>query len=379
MIAKILVIDDQISIQRMLVRQLQKVGHLVLVAESGREGIEILKNEQVDLVLLDQMMPKMDGMETYGKIKKISANLPVIMITAHSSVSLVVEFMKVGGNDFVEKPIGFEILEVKIQMALGKVNLQAKLREAETGIQAAKQASQLKSVFISSISHELRTPLNAIVVYIQSLQMKLEEGRLKDKQLKEALKAMNDSSKLLTELINDVLDFSKIEAGKMQVRISTVDLKDVTDNLCSSLSKSATKKGLTLETKIPDDFPLVIADPKLLKQVLINLIGNAIKFTDTGKITVAAEAIRDEEDSVKILVRDTGIGISKSFQKKIFGDFIQANSERKGTGLGLAIAEKLVKLMNGNIWVESEPDQGATFSFTLKNERSGYEQSSGRR
>lgn len=379
MIAKILVIDDQLSIQRMLVRQLQKFGHRALVAESGREGIEVLKNEQVDLVLLDQMMPKMDGMETFEKIKKISSQLPVIMITAHSSVSLAVEFMKVGGNDFVEKPIGFEILEVKIQMALEKANLQAKLREAETAIQAAKQASQLKSVFISSISHELRTPLNAIVVYIQSLQMKLEDDRLKDKQLKEALKAMNDSSKLLTELINDVLDFSKIEAGKMQVRIGTVDLKEVTDNLCSSLGKSAAKKGLTLEAKIPDNFPLVIADPKLLKQVLMNLIGNAIKFTDTGKVTVAAEAIQDGEKNVKILVRDTGIGISKSFQEKIFGDFIQADPERKGTGLGLAIAAKLVKLMDGNIWVESKPEQGATFCFTLKNERSGYEQNPGRR
>ncbi|MCH7561118.1 MAG: response regulator, partial [Thaumarchaeota archaeon] len=206
-----------------------------------------------------------DDFKTFEKIKKISSQLPVIMITAHSSVSLAVEFMKVGGSDFVEKPIGFEILEMKIQMALEKANLQAKLREAETAIQAAKQASQLKSVFISSISHELRTPLNAIVVYIQSLQMKLEDNRLKDKQLKEALKAMNDSSKLLTELINDVLDFSKIEAGKMQVRIGTVDLKEVTDNLCSSLSKSAAKKGLTLQAKIPDNFPLYIADRKMLK------------------------------------------------------------------------------------------------------------------
>lgn len=131
MIAKILVIDDQTNMQKMLARQLRKVGHRILVAESGRKGIEVLKTEPVDLVLLDLMMPKMDGMEIFGKIKKISSHLPVIMMTAHSSITLAVEFMKAGGHDFLEKPIDFEILCVKIQQVLEKANFKKKLQEAE--------------------------------------------------------------------------------------------------------------------------------------------------------------------------------------------------------------------------------------------------------
>jgi signal transduction histidine kinase len=288
------------------------------------------------------------------------------MMTAHSSLTLVVEFMKAGGNEFIEKPINFAILEVKIQQALQHTKLKLQLYDARAAIQAAKQASQLKSQFLSSMSHELRTPLNSIVVYIQSLQIKLEKDKLTDTKLKEALKTMNESGKLLSELIEDVLDFSRIESGKKQVNISAVNLGQVMDNLGSALRNSAEAKGLTLEIRIPDDFPLIAADPKLLKQVITNLIGNAIKFTDAGNINVAAELIPGDEKNVKISVSDTGIGISKGFQKNIFSDFFQADSERKGTGLGLAIAEKLVKLMGGEIRVESEIGKGSTFFFTLK-------------
>lgn len=372
---EILVIDDDQNILDLLRAVFQKKEarnefKIFSVLNGELALIELEKEYQgnLDLVLLDYHLGDKDGLQILAEIKSKYPEIPVVMLTADNNQKVAVEAARQGASDFINKPFDHDFLLMVVRRVIARQEQYRRIKEAETDIQAARQASQLKGQFLSSMSHELRTPLNAIVVYIQSLQMKLEAGRLNDERLKEALETMDKSGKLLAELIEDVLDFSRIESGKKQVNICAVNLGQVIDNLGFALRNSAEAKGLTLEVEVPVDFPLVVADPKLLKQVLVNLIGNAIKFTDTGKIVVAAELIPEDEKNVKILVRDVGIGISKRFQEKIFGDFFQTDEERKGTGLGLAIAYKLVRLMNGEILVESEVGKGSTFFFIMKKE-----------
>lgn len=222
-----------------------------------------------------------------------------------------------------------------------------------------KKAHEFKSEFLADMSHELKTPLNAIISFTDILLMEIE-GPLTDIQ-KSDLELIKESGIDLLAMVNSILDLSKIEAGMLELHLQLVDVIQAVVTVVSPIEVSAIQKGLILRTDLPQELPPAMADEERLKQILRNLIGNAIKFTQEGTITVGT---REDKDLV-FWVRDTGIGIPPIEQARIFERFQQAENRQGGSGLGLSVAKELVELHGGKIWVESEPGKGSSFFFTI--------------
>jgi signal transduction histidine kinase len=227
-----------------------------------------------------------------------------------------------------------------------------------------EQASKHKSQFLANMSHELRTPLNAILGYTE-LIIDNVYGETPEK-MRSVLQRIETNGKHLLGLINDVLDLSKIEAGQLALMLGDYSLKNVVQTAYTAVEPLASQKKLQLKMELPADLPAGRGDEQRLRQVLLNLVGNAIKFTDSGEVLIKA-AIAD--GSFSVAVRDTGPGISVGDQAKLFQEFQQADNsitrKKGGTGLGLAISKRIIELHGGKIWVESVLGQGSTFAFTL--------------
>ena len=225
-------------------------------------------------------------------------------------------------------------------------------------------ASQHKSQFLANMSHELRTPLNAILGYTELILDDIY-GEAPTK-MRTVLERVQTNGKHLLGLINDVLDLSKIEAGQLTLSLADYSISDVVQSVIVAVEPLATGKKLALKSELPPDLPMARGDERRIAQVLLNLVGNAIKFTDTGEVAVHASAANG---SFTIAVRDTGPGVPEADQVKIFEEFQQAdNSSTKkkgGTGLGLAIAKRIIEMHGGRIWVDSKLGEGSTFSITM--------------
>jgi GAF domain-containing protein len=257
-----------------------------------------------------------------------------------------------------------ELLQTFAEQSVLAIQNARLFREIEQKSRELEQASQHKSQFLANMSHELRTPLNAILGYTE-LMADGAYGEPSEKMLG-VLKRLEANGRHLLGLINDVLDLSKIEAGQLVLELSDYSVQDIAQTVRSTLEPLAADKKLAFKVEMALELPPGRGDGRRLTQVLINLVGNAIKFTDAGEVTIKAEA---NNGAFCVWVRDTGPGISAADQAKLFQEFQQADNaitrKKGGTGLGLAISKRIVEMHGGRIWVESQPGQGSTFAFTL--------------
>jgi signal transduction histidine kinase len=263
---------------------------------------------------------------------------------------------------FTDKQIEFvTAFADQAAIAIENVRLFDEIQEKSRQLEVA---SQHKSQFLANMSHELRTPLNAILGYTE-LMADGAYGEPSEKMLG-VLRRLESNGRHLLGLINDVLDLSKIEAGQLVLELSDYSIQDIAQTVRSTLEPLASDKKLAFKVEVAPELPPGRGDGRRLTQVLINLIGNAIKFTDAGEVAIKAEA---NNGAFHVSVRDTGPGISAADQAKLFQEFQQADNaitrKKGGTGLGLAISKRIVEMHGGNIWVESQVGRGSTFAFTL--------------
>lgn len=450
--ASLLVVDDNELNRNLLAKRLERQNYIVSLAEDGRQALEIVEKGRFDLILLDTVMPEMNGLEVLEQLKSNPKfkNIPVIMISAFDEIDSVVTCIELGAEDYLMKPFNPLVLRARVGTCLEKkrlrdkeieylcnvskltsaaneiekgtfdvsvlkevsqrddelgslarvfesmarevhnreILLETKIKERtikldetieelnkalglahiseQNAVESEKKAiaaSQAKTIFLASMSHELRTPLTAILGFAQLM----ERNKTRDQDDKDYLTIISRSGEHLLGLINDVLSISKIEAGKVTVQEQPFNLPRLLKTLENMLQIRARSKSINLSfhtiNKIPD---YVLGDEGKLRQILINLLGNAIKFTNHGSVSLS---LIWQQDTAYFEIKDTGYGISPEDQTKLFSNFSQTESGKKlgeGTGLGLAISKQFIELMLGKISFTSELGVGTTFRFDVK-------------
>jgi signal transduction histidine kinase len=382
----ILIVDDEPSIIFAIKRLFINEPITVYGASGGPEGLDILNVHPIKVVISDEMMPGMSGAEFLSSVRRHFPDIIRIMFTGNASIDSAVRAINEGEiYRFFIKPWDDMDFLFSVRSAIEKYDLEERLtrelverRRNEVELRKAKEAAEAanrtKSKFLANISHEIRTPMNAILGYVQLMQ--------RDPALtpthNEYLNIINRSGEHLLALINDILGISRIEAGRVELHAATFDLHTLLDDINAMFRVRTDAKGLGLTVEKIGEVPsMVLADKGKLRQVLINILGNAVKFTEQGGISVHVQAEQGSSGTIRVIieVEDTGIGIAPEEIDRVFDQFEQAESGRSkggGAGIGLPISRRYARLMGGDLTVvQSEVGRGSVFRLEFNAESDG--------
>ncbi|MBI5636925.1 MAG: response regulator [Nitrospinae bacterium] len=359
----ILVVDDEESNIIVFKRPLAKAGYTVIGASGGAAALAAAAQNDIDVILMDWMMPGMSGVEAAAAIKATAKGrlIPVIMVTAKSGQSDIKAGLDAGADDYITKPVKMEEALARIRSALRQRALEKGLHEANEQL---LRLMALKDDFLNIASHDIRTPLTAILGFADELQRE-DTGPLNDTQ-KHHLNIIVRAGKRQLKLVNDLLDLARIETGKDEPRKTPVVMDSLLAETCESMLYTAKEKEIALSCAKGCPEALMADEGKILR-VLSNLAGNAIKFTPKGG--AVAVSCKAEAGECIVTVADSGVGIPPEELPKLFGKFAKLSSRptagEHGSGLGLSITKHIIEMHGGRIWAESAPGRGTSLHFAL--------------
>ncbi len=366
---KILIIDDEPGIREGTKRILQnfkvdypfmdeQIDFQVLEAGTGKEGIEIIDRELPEILLLDNKLPDIQGIEVLEYVKNKHYDIIVVMITSYASLELAVKATRDGAYDFIPKPFTPQEIRASVENITKQIFLK---RMTQT---LNKTGKQIRFQFLSVLSHELKAPLNAIDGYLKMIKER-QFGNHID-AYDEMLDRSMERIKGMRQLILDLLDLTKIETGKPTQKLENVEIRKIIQMSVDTIRPYAIQKDVDLYINSRENIEMK-ADAGEIEIIMNNLISNAVKYNKTGgRVDIFLEK---KDGKIKITVSDTGIGLKNEDKEKIFDDFVRIKStqtrEVTGSGLGLSIVKKIVDMYQGSIEVQSEPERGTTFIITL--------------
>lgn len=367
---RILVVDDIADNRDLLARRLSRQGHAVTLAEGGMRALELAMSQDFDLVLLDIMMPDLDGYEVLRQLKESAQtrHVPIVMISALTEMDSIVRCIQMGADDYLTKPFNPTLLRARTSACLEK----KRLRDGEQSLYAALQDNfrklqeleRLRDDLTHMIVHDLRTPLTSLLAGLQTIEAVSELDALGQECLGMAV----HGGQTLLGMVNDLLDISKMESGTLVLERQDVSAGDLVGQALQQVSWLAQENKLCLVPDVPEGLPLFSGDEDKLRRTLVNLLGNALKFTPEGGTVSLAVRLLDR-DELQFSVSDTGMGIPAESFDRIFEKFGQVESRqakrKMSTGLGLTFCKMVAEAHGGRIWVESALGQGSSFSFLI--------------
>ena len=361
---KLLVVDDVQTNVLLLKALLGKEGYGILVANNGQEALEVIRNENPDLILLDVMMPGMDGFEVAERLKseEFRCEIPIIFLTALDDTQSIVNGFKLGVGDFISKPFRKEELMVRIKHQLSLV---AARRIIEEKNEELRKTIAGRDKMYSVIAHDLRSPMASMKMLLNTIMMSVEKDKI-DPDICDMLEMSNKTSEEVFSLLDNLLKWTKSQLGKLTVIPQKLDISGLADGVVEVMNSVAEVKHIKLIRTDHESF-FVYVDIEMIKSILRNLISNAVKFSNPdSEIKVGIKA---EDGKVIVSVTDSGKGIKKEDQHKLLKDSTHfttygTNSE-EGSGLGLLLCRDFARKNGGELWFESEENLGSVFSFSL--------------
>jgi signal transduction histidine kinase len=355
---KILVVDDSPDNVFLIKTILEEENYTIITAENGISALEKIESSPCDLVLLDLMMPGMDGYEVTKRIRG-NTNLPyipILLISAHDSPN-VAQGLDLGADDFIRKPVTVDELLARVRSLL----------RLKHSIDEREEIARQREDFVSRLTHDLRTPL----VAADRMMMLFQQGALGEisAPMKEAITVMARSNKNLLAMVNTLLEVYRFEAGRKNLAFYPVDLRQLSEEVLGELTPLAAEKNLALNFDYPPELSntIVQGDKLELHRLLTNLVGNAIKFTDKGSILISLNTSSSNTTSKKISIKvaDTGQGISPEELPALFERFRTGGHKRSGSGLGLYLSRRIAEAHQGTINANSEVGKGSIFIVEL--------------
>jgi signal transduction histidine kinase len=360
----LLIVDDDPINRDVLTRRLARQGHIVRSASSGMDALRMMREEAFDLMLLDVVMPGMDGYEVLRELQldERLRKVPVIMISVVSEMQSVVRCIEAGAEDYLAKPFNPTLLNARIGASLdkkrGRDRESALLEQVQANYRRLQELEQLRDDMRNMIVHDLRTPLTAVIMGVELLQ---SHGALNDSQ-HELMSVAANGGKTLLAMVNDLLDVEKMESGAAQLHMVPLSADVLVATVLKQVAPLAAGGRTQLVAEIAPGLHPFPGDENALTRTLVNLIANAIKFTRGGRVTIS---VSEDAETIRFAIRDTGEGIPTAAFERIFDKFSQLDHRKAGTGLGLAFCKLAVEGHGGHIAVESTPGAGSTFSFAI--------------